>query len=295
MKRILLIINPHSGRGITNYRLGDIINRFASSGFTVQTVFTRPGEVREIAREYAAGNDIVVVSGGDGTLSDVLAGLSELKASPPVGYIPSGTANDMAATLGLSHFTGSAVDTILSGSIIPYDLGKFCGDYFSYIAAFGAFTSVSYATKQSSKKALGHLAYVLGGATELSQIKPHKASIEFDGGVIEDEFVFGGVTNSTSVAGFLRLDPSFVDLGDGLFEIILVKYPINITDFMMILRDITTKRFDSNIVRVIHSSYVRFSFNEQIPWTRDGESGGAHEEVYIENLKHAVRIIVPPL
>jgi len=295
MKQLFLIINPYSGRGVSNYRIGDIVGRFAANGYAVTVMFTKRGQVRKMAADFAADYDLVVVSGGDGTLSDVLTGLAQLKYPPPVGYIPSGTANDMAATLGLSHQVSTAVETILSGNMIPYDLGRFGEDYFSYVTAFGAFTSVSYATSQSSKKALGHLAYVIGGAAELSQIKPRHTRIEYDGGYIEDDLLFGGVTNSTSVAGLVHLDPSFVDLGDGMFEILLVRRLINAADFVSIIKDITTKRFDSDVVRIIHSPFVHFHFDTPVAWTRDGEPGGEHTDIEITNIRHAVRIIVPPV
>ena len=163
--------------------------------------------------------------------------------------------------------------------------------FFVYIAAFGAFTGVSYSTTQGAKRALGHLAYVLDGLASVSAIRPRQTRIEYDGGTLEGEYIFGGVTNSTSVAGFVKLDCKDVDLGDGLFEVILVKNPLNATELGNTIASILSHTYDSENVRLLHTSKIRFTFDEEVEWTRDGENGGKHRVLDIENKQHALRII----
>jgi YegS/Rv2252/BmrU family lipid kinase len=289
----MLIINPYSGRGISKARLGDIVLQLSRSDYVVTAYFTKERDTCRLAREHGGEYDLVVCCGGDGTLSDVIAGLTEVPAPPPIGYIPAGTANDVASTLALSRDTTTAVATILAGKSIPLDVGRFGDAYFTYIAAFGAFTSASYETSQPAKRALGHMAYVFGGIGSVAAIKPKRTVVEYDGGRIEDDLVFGGVTNSTSVAGLVRLDPNDVSLGDGKFEVILVKNPINVTELYDIFAGIATKRYESDSIKMLHTSRVKFTFDEPVAWTRDGESGGEFREISVTNIPRAVRIIIP--
>ena len=293
-KKMLLLVNPYSGRGISRTALGDIVTQFAERDYVVCTYLTKARGVSAFARENAANFDLLVCVGGDGTLSDVVKGLMQLPIDkrPPIGYIPMGTANDMATTLALSKDINVAVDTILDGTPVAVDIGSYGGDYFTYVAAFGAFTGVSYSTPQSAKRALGNLAYVFGGLADIVSIKPRKTRVEYDGGVIEDTFIFGGVTNTTSVAGLVRLNPSVVDLGDGKFEVILVRKPMKALDLAELLTSIATTATYSDNVRIIHTSRVKFTFEEPVAWTRDGENGGMHTELEVQNHARAVQIII---
>ncbi len=292
-KKIMLLVNPNSGKGVTGSKLGDIVYRFALADYAVTTYFTKAGRIPELARAHGGEYPLLVCVGGDGTLSGTIAGLMELpvKKRPVVGYIPNGTANDMATTLALAGDVGEAVDTIFYGETLPLDVGSFAEGYFTYIAAFGAFTSVSYTTSQQAKRALGHFAYVISGIGELTAIKPNHTIVEYDDGVIEDNFIFGAVTNSTSVAGVMRLDATDVDLSDGKFEVILIRNPISIQDLFTILTSITSHTYDSENVRLLHTSRVRFTFDEPVAWTRDGENGGEHRQIEIINNPRAVVII----
>ena len=292
-KNILLLVNPNSGRGLSSGKLGDIVYRLALAGYNVTTRFTEKGRVPELAKKNGGKYPLLACVGGDGTLSEAVAGLMELdvKKRPVLGYIPNGTANDMATTLALSSDVAEAVDTILFGETIPLDIGRFNGGYFTYIAAFGAFTSVSYNTSQQAKKALGHFAYVLGGIGELSAIKPRRTIVEYDGGVIDDSFIFGAVTNSTSVAGVVRLNESVVDLSDGKFEVMLIKNPMSIQELFEIMSSLSSRSYDSDNIKLLHTSTVRFTFEEPVPWTRDGENGGEHMSLDISNCPRAITII----
>ena len=211
---------------------------------------------------------------------------------PKLGYIPMGTANDVANTLGLPmRQPGRAAEMILAGTPLHYDVGEMDGvGFFTYIAAFGAFTEVSYKTDQELKRTLGHLAYVLGGLNALSTIKSYRAVIEHENGVVEGEFIYGAMSNSLSVAGMVRLNDDLVDLSDGKFEILLVRRPKDVMEVNSILTGVLNKTYDSPCLTVAQSSFVKVTFEEPVPWTRDGEDGGAHRTLTLRSHRHAVDI-----
>ena len=290
-RKLMLIVNPHSGRGLSKNTLGGIVAELGKSDCAVTVFFIGSWELETLIREQCRDYDIIACVGGDGTLSGVVSGLVQVPDAPPVGYIPTGTANDMATTLALSRSPVLAARAILEGQPVPVDVGRFGDKYFTYIAAFGAFTGVAYKTKQSAKRALGRLAYIFGGIASVPKISAKHTIVEYDGGVIEGNFIFGSVSNSTSVASLVKLNPAQVDLSDGLFEVILVRRPINIGAMRDILASVMTKNYDNDNVKMFHSKTVKFTFDEDIPWTRDGEDGGAHREITISNCREAVRLI----
>lgn len=292
LKKLMLIVNPFSGRGLAKSALGDIVSLFCSEGYAVTVYTTNYFSAEELVRGCSGDYELVVCVGGDGTLSGVASGLMQTDSPPPFGYIPSGTANDMASTLALSRDPKTAVLSVINGKPVPLDIGSFNDKYFTYIAAFGAFTGVSYQTPQSAKRALGHLAYVLGGLASVAAIKPRHTMIEYDGGSIEGNFIFGGVTNSTSIAGFVTLDRKDVDLGDGQFEVILVKQPINAHDLGVIISGLLNHNYDNDNVLLLHTNKIKFQFDEEVEWTKDGEAGGAHKTLEIVNCRHALNIII---
>lgn len=288
----MLIVNPFSGRGLAKSTLGNIVSLICEEGHTVSVYTTHKNSPEFLARTYGAKYDLVVCVGGDGTLSGVASGLIQAVSPPPFGFIPTGTSNDMASTLALSKDPKTAVMTVLNGHAIPLDIGCFKDKFFTYIAAFGAFTGVSYSTRQSAKRALGHLAYVIDGLVSMPAIRPQHTVVEYDDGTIEGNFIFGGVTNSTTIAGFVRLDRKDVDLGDGLFEVILVSNPVNTVELGNIITSILNHTYHSENVLLLHTKKVKFLFDEDVDWTMDGENGGKHRELEITNRRHALRIIV---
>ena len=294
-KRILLIVNPKSGKGRYRAEISRVLEVLCRGGASVHVYMTKyPGHAREIAHKEAENHDIVACIGGDGTLGETIAGLMELKTRPPIGFIPLGTTNDMAATLKLPKDPMRAAEVMLEGQPIPIDVGRFGEEYFTYIAAFGAFTEVAYQTPRENKETFGHLAYILEGVGSLTKIAPRKLIVEYDDhGRVEGEFAFGGVTNTTSIAGLWKLNAARVDLADGAFEVILVKHPQNLLDLNAILKDIVTKKEKSEHVQIFRAKKARFLFEEHVPWTRDGESGGTHKEVVLQNLNPGVEIFVP--
>ena len=292
MRNIMLVVNPFSGRGLSKPAIGTVLSLLCSGGYIVTTYYAGEYTPEQIAYKYAKHHEMVICAGGDGTFSSIVSGLLHSGVSIPVGYIPAGTANDIATTLKLSRNPATAVKNIIKGTPQPLDIGSISGRYFTYVAAFGAFTEVAYSTPSSAKRALGHFAYLLGGLANMSAIKPRRTIIEYDGNHIEGDFIFGGVTNSTSIAGLVKLDPKLVDLADGLFEVLLVRQPLVMSDFMDILAGVASKTYDGDNVQVLHATNVKFKFTEKVAWTVDGEDGGLHEEVEITNSQKAINIIV---
>ena len=289
---IMLIVNPFSGRGLSKSALGIIVSKLCEGGRVVTVFFAGVNTPGQLAFMHARDFEMVVCAGGDGTLSSVVSGLLRSGASIPVGYIPAGTANDVATSLALSKDPNAAALTILEGTPRPLDIGRFGSEYFTYVAAFGVFTGVAYLTPLSAKRALGQFAYVLGGLADVATIRPMHTVIEYDDGTIEGDFIFGGVVNSTSVAGLVKFDHNDVDLADGVFEIILVRQPVGLADFLDITTSIATQSYDGDNIQLIHSSKATFILEDEVAWTVDGENGGLHKRVEIANCHKAVDIIV---
>lgn len=296
MRKLMFIINPVAGRGMYTVGLGEALRIFYEGGYEPTVFFTtRKSEAITLAADRAADYDCVCCLGGDGTLSDVVAGLMLVSDPPPIGYIPLGTANDVAATLKLPrNDPAAAARTIVDGAPMGWDVGALGDhDYFTYVAAFGAFTDVSYETPQQTKQALGHLAYVLEGMNRLPRLPHYHVRVELDGDrVLEGDYIFGGVTNSTSVAGLVKLDSTKVGLDDGEFEVTLVRYPAGLADMNQLMGEAVAQNFEGDYLRMVRAKKARFRFTEAVPWTRDGEAGGSYTDVTVENLNQAVRIIV---
>ena len=295
-KNLMMLVNPSAGRSLAEQMLGSAVAAFCSAGYTPTVYFTTgPGSASDITAHYAPGYERLVCLGGDGTLSDVVAGLMRLapEERPHIGYIPMGTANDVANTLELPmRQPQQAVQKILRGKPLNYDVGEMDGvGYFTYIAAFGAFTEVSYKTDQELKRALGHAAYVLEAISTLSSLRSYHAKVEYDDGAIEGQFIYGAVSNAISVGGVMKMDPSAVDLSDGKVEILLVHEPKGPAEINSIVTGIIARDYTSSpCLTLLHSENVRFTFDEPVPWTRDGEDGGEHVTLDLHCRPHAVRI-----
>ena len=296
MKSLLLIINPVAGRGTYKNGLGEALHVLHSADYAPTVRFTtRAGEAVELAAE-SAGYDMLCCMGGDGTLSDVIEGLMRLPedARPPIGYFPLGTANDVATTLKLPKGDSPAcARRIAGGEARAWDVGDMGnGRYFTYVAAFGAFTDVSYETPQQSKQALGHLAYILEGMNRITRLPHAKCRVELDSGEIEEgDFIFGGVTNSLSVAGLVKLDPELVGLDDGSFEVSLVRYPETLSELNALMGQAVSRNLNGPALKILHAGSVKFSFENPVSFTRDGEPGGCFSELTITNRRAAVKII----
>ena len=294
MRKLMLIINPAAGRGGFRTLFGEAMLRLSEGGFQTSLYFTKgPGEATELVKKYASGYDTVACVGGDGTLSEVVSGLMQIPNPPPLGYIPMGTSNDVATTLGLpKNDTVGAAKRIVEGNAHPYDIGGFGeNEYFAYIAAFGAFTEVSYVTPQDQKKALGHLAYILQGASLLGKIGKIHTRIEYDDGVFEDDLLYGSMSNSTSVAGIVRLRDEMVSIGDGKSELVLVKDPVTPDAYGDLAGSILSRTFENQNLQILHTTKAKFIFDRPVAWTRDGEAGGEHTVAELCNYHAAIQFI----
>ena len=286
MKRLLLIVNPQAGQRKVVKHLADIIDIFNRADYEVITHITASaGDCENMVMHYAPQLDLVVCCGGDGTFNETIAGVLRSEAEVPVGYIPAGSTNDFANSLKLPTDVLKAAREIVRGESERLDVGSFAGRYFSYVASFGAFTRASYATPQSLKNALGHLAYVLGGIQELSQIKTHHLRFDLpDGTVIEDDFIFGAVSNSTSVGGILTLAPERVDMADGLLEMLLVRAPkdlIELADCMVALQKQT---YNCGMITFRSTPSAEVTAPADMDWTLDGELQKGLEHIEIQCL-----------
>lgn len=293
MKKMLFIYNPNAGTGVLKPKLADVIDILVKGGYDVTTYPTQCyHDALAKTVTYTEEYDIIVCSGGDGTLDEVVTGVSKRGGKVPIGYIPAGTTNDFAHSLHISSNILEAADVAVNGVPYPCDVGKFNDDYFVYIAAFGLFTDVSYGTKQSMKNVLGHLAYILEGSKQIFNIPSYHVRVEHDGEVIEDDFMFGMVTNSRSVGGFKGIIGKDVIFDDGLFEVTLIKTPKNPIALNEIIASLVIKQIDSNHVYSFRSGEIHFESIEEIPWTLDGEFGGEHDSVTILNKKQGLLIMV---
>ena len=292
MKKMLFVMNPYAGQKKAAKFLPEVISIFNRAGYEVVIHMTEgQGDAARVVEQRAKNADLVVCCGGDGTFNETITGLIRSGTDVPVGYIPAGSTNDFAASLKLSTGIVDAAQDIMLGQPIAYDVGKFGDRYFSYVASFGAFTQVSYTTPQSVKNALGHTAYVLGGITELSQLRIEHIRMEFDDRVVEDDFIFGAICNSTSVGGILTLPMDRVDMGDGIFEVMLIRAPRNLNEIPECLMAVQNQTFNCGMITFRPARTVKIFTDPQMAWTLDGEKAEGHEEILMENLHHAVRIV----
>ncbi|MBE6921737.1 MAG: YegS/Rv2252/BmrU family lipid kinase [Ruminococcaceae bacterium] len=293
MKKMLFIMNPFAGMRRANRYLSDIISLFNRADYEVNIRMTAgTGDAANFAEAHSVGMDLVVCCGGDGTLNETITGMLRAGATAPIGYIPAGSTNDFAASLKLSTNIMQAAQDILEGEATFYDVGRFGDRYFSYVASFGAFTKSSYATPQSVKNALGHTAYVLEGISELSQIRPLHIRMEMENETVEDDFIFGCISNSTSIGGVLTLDPKIVDMADGLLEVFLVRAPRNLTEISECIQALQSQRYnDCAMITFGPARKIRVSAPETMPWTLDGEKYDGQAEIEVENLHHAIRLM----
>ena len=296
-KKLLLIMNPKSGVMLAPKYLADIIERFSRTGYLTQVLMTTArGDARDFAHEYGGDVDLVVVSGGDGTLNEVIDGLISGGHDTDIGYIPSGSTNDFANSIGLPKGIFECVDNIIYGTPHNVDIGSFNGRYFSYVASFGAFTSVTYSVPQNLKNIFGHAAYVMGGITELANLRAIHARITADPGtpfemVFEGDYVLGAICNSKSVGGILKLDKLDVDLNDGLMEVLLVKMPKDIIDLNDIAISMLGGTFKSNQIESFSAGNLEIEIEEGTHWTLDGEYEKGSGICRIHTLESAVSLI----
>lgn len=295
-KKMLFIFNPMAGKSRIKSKLADIIDLYNKNGYEITIHSTQAKlDAYQVVAKTGHKFDIVVCSGGDGTLNEVVKGVLESRRRPVIGYIPAGTTNDFANSLNLFTDLQKAAESVMFGVPFLCDVGEMNGATFTYIAAFGAFTDVPYQTPQSTKNLLGHMAYILEGAKRLGSMKSYHMVVENDGDTFEDDFVLGMVSNSTTVAGFKGLTGTGVRMDDGLFEVSMVKKPRNPIELQAIINALLSQQSNSNLMYTFRTSKLRIRSDQPVDWTLDGEFGGAHTNVSIKNLKHAITILKPLL
>lgn len=296
MDRQLVILNPRAGRMQAGRRLGEMLPILEADGLIADLLETREaGEARKTVAERAGEFQRIVCIGGDGTLNEVIAGLHEVGQQTPIGYIPAGSTNDFANSLGLPKDLLDAARLAATGEPRKLDIGSFNGRCFSYVASFGAFTRTSYATPQGMKNALGHVAYLLAGAKELTSIRStHMRFVLADGTSFEDDYIFGAISNSTSVAGLLTLSPDLVDLNDGLFELLLIRKPHSLLELSDCVLALTTQEYHTPMLTMVSTGRVEIDCPSELDWTLDGEYAAGQAHCVVENLHDAIRVIVRP-
>ena len=295
MRKIYFIYNPHSGKEQIGSKLNEIIRILAEKDNELTVVPTigyldAMERIMNLKDDY----DLVVCSGGDGTLDEVVTGMMKRPKEKriPIGYIPAGTTNDFAKSLEIPRNMPEAAKNAMFGKAFPCDIGSFNEDSFVYIASFGIFTEVSYSTKQEVKNVLGHMAYVLEGMKSLYNIKSYKMKVTGDEMEFEGDFLFGMITNSKSVAGFKGLVKGDVQFDDGVYEVTFIKRPKNPLEIQEILAALLIEEIDSNYMYSFRTKSLKIESDQMVPWTLDGEFGGEHQEVFITNNQRAIEIIV---
>lgn len=294
MKEVLLIINPNSGKLKNKSMLFDIINTMTQNDCTVTVRITqRIGDATLYACEACNSDryDIIVCSGGDGTLNEVTSGIASCEKKLPLGYIPSGSTNDYARSIGISSDIRTAARNAVCGELHTIDMGKINERYFNYIASFGAFTSVSYSAPQSLKKLLGHTAYVLEGIKDIAKIKSRHIRFECDDQIYDDNYIFGAVSNTTSIGGIVHIDESLVGLNDGLFEVCLVRKPRNPAELLQIISGALNSDFSGKCFEFFKTDTIKACFEEELPWSLDGEKHVTCGDVSIHIIKDAITLI----
>lgn len=293
-KRLLFVYNPHSGKAQIKSHLLDIVDIMVKAEYEVTVYPTQaPEDAIHKVKEEAGEYDLVVCSGGDGTLDEVVSGIMGSEQKVPLGYIPAGSTNDFATSLGIPKDMVKAARTAVEGQPFACDIGGFNEDFFVYVAAFGLFTEVSYKTSQEWKNVLGHAAYILEGAKRLHDITSYMIQVEYNNIRLQDEFIFGMISNSTSVGGFKGMTGKDVLLDDGVFEVTLIKKPRNPMELNEIIASLINLVDDTDMVYSFKTDEVKFTAKERIPWTLDGEFGGDHVEITVKNICKAVEIMVP--
>lgn len=296
-KKVLFIMNPRSGTMQAGKMLSDIVQKFSNSGYMTSVLMTTArGDATKFAENYASNYDMLVVSGGDGTFNEAMDGVMNAGIDIPIGYIPSGSTNDFANGLGLPKTILEAADRVTNGKIKTLDIGDFNGRHFSYVASFGAFTSTTYTVPQNLKNILGHTAYILSGIKDVVNIHPIHAKVVADRGseserIVEGNFLFGAICNSTSVGGIIHLNENDVDMNDGKMEILLIKMPKDILEMNSIIGSMMINVLDTKQIEFFSAKNIEVDIDKDTHWTLDGEYEEGAEHVEIKTLESAIKII----
>lgn len=290
-----ILVNPNAGRQVVLRELHSIYRAFAGeenkNEVVMELTVNSAHAAEALDRAIRAKPDTLVCCGGDGTLSATVDRLLRSGEEVKLGYIPAGSTNDFANFLGLPKEPAEAADLIVDGEAKPIDAGRFGERHFIYVASFGAFTQTSYATTQNLKNSLGHLAYIIEGIKELPQLKSYAVRAETaEGGVYEGEYLFGALSNSTSLGGIIKMSAEKVDPADGLFELALVKKPKSLYELNRILLALMGGQVDEELITFVHTAGAAFTCAEPMPWSLDGEYVSGGTDVRAEVLPGALKL-----
>lgn len=293
-KKSLVLFNMHSGKGAIKYRLVQLVDGLNKLGYEVIAYSTqKPGDAENLVMEYADELELVVCAGGDGTVSETIMGIHKCNKQIPMAFIPCGSTNDYAATLKVPKNISKLTELIEKESFRSLDIGTFNDKCFDYVAAFGLLTDIAYTTDQKLKNMIGYGAYVLEVTKRILKIPVLDISVETESGIrFSEGWFYGMVTNSNQVGGLKNITGPRVELDDGMFEVTLVRATRNPIEFIEVLGSIATGA-DSRFVERFKAKRITFRSKEEIAWTIDGEPGGNHKEVVIENIQQAIKIAAP--
>ena len=293
-KKLLMIVNPKAGRHKARGPLFDAAAVLSQGGYllSIHNTTAQPGDAAAAAEAAGGVYDAVAAVGGDGTLNEVVNGLMRLEHPPLLGYLPQGSTNDFAASLRLPGKPAEAAAAMLSGTPRRLDVGCWNDRYFVYVASFGAFTRSSYTASQAAKNALGHFAYILEGMKDLNSLRPYRVKLTADGEVLDGEYLFGAVCNSTSIGGLMKLEEERVVLDDGKFELLLIPNPRTPADLQNLAVALLNQQYDSEGLVFRHVASIHLETEEELPWSLDGEYAPSLPAVDIENRCRALEMLL---
>lgn len=291
---ILIIVNPNAGKGRVQKKIHKIASNFSRQNYIVDIIYTKKNySAADIIREYKGNLELVICCGGDGTLNDLINAVMKLEKKPQISFIPLGTMNDFANTIGLFRYKFWLPNNMKNAKKIKVDIGLFNEKYFNYVAAFGAFTMVPYVTKQSLKKVFGKLAYFIVAVKYLRKIKGYDIELAIDDQETKGEFIYGSISNSKSIGGFQWFRKREINLSDGKYEVILVKKPKYKIGILVIAIKVLFKKYNNKQFLYFQGTNIKIKSNTHLSWTLDGEYGGRTQEVTIKNNKQAMTMVIP--
>lgn len=291
-KKLLFVINPVSGKKHFKEQILDALNEFSKHGFFVETYITQATmDAYDYILKYGENYDLVVISGGDGTLNEVTNALIQLEKIPLLGYLPSGTMNDFGANFNLSTNLQEAAKTVCEGKVDEFDLGKINDQYFNYVAGFGMICEVSFETDQELKHVLGNLAYVIKAVSLLPNLKPYHVKMNIDGEEIEKDLMFGLIINGVRVSGFDLVEKSEDAMKDGTLNVILVEHTPNLLELYNYPVGLLNPTVNGKYVTRYQAKHITIEANEPMKWTLDGEKGEERDKAEICVIPRALKIV----
>ncbi len=299
MNNVLMIYNPTSGKNSKRKKPDEIVRVFKNDGYTVtEKTTTCVGDATEIVKENANGHDLIVCCGGDGTFNEVINGVMQINCDIPIMYIPMGTTNDFANTINVTNDVEQQLALFKAGCINSYDIGSFNEKFFDYIACFGVASDSSYVTTQKMKNALGYAAYRINGFIlkmphYIKTLRPYHLKIEYDGGVLEDDFYFGAISNTNVVAGLFKYDKLNIKLNDGKFECMFIRGVNNAGNAFRLLDKVIKQDYSGDQIIIFNTNHLKIT-GDEAAWGLDGEFGGEHSDIEIDVKPRAIKIVSPP-